>query len=145
MTCRIPCPYTLDCAEDFISTLQESETDIVWGIVLKASKMLIGAIGLIVDPQDENAELGYWIGQESWGNGYCTEAAKAVIDFAFEELGLNRVHAHHFLKNPASGEVMKKIGMLYEGRLRQHIKKDGEFIDLELYGILSDDWRKGNK
>jgi RimJ/RimL family protein N-acetyltransferase len=40
---------------------------------------------------------------------------------------------------------MKKIGMLYEGRLRQHIKKDGEFIDLELYGILSDDWRKGNK
>jgi RimJ/RimL family protein N-acetyltransferase len=142
MTSRIPYPYTLDSAKEFISMLKESDTNIVWGIVLKETETLIGAIGLIVNPQDENAELGYWIGKEYWGNGYCTEAAKEAVNYAFEKLKLNRLYANHFLQNPASGNVLKKIGMAYEGRQRKHLKKDDEFIDLELYGILYDDWNR---
>lgn len=142
MTSRIPYPYTLDCAKEFISMLSENDSEIVWGIVLKESQTFVGAIGLTIDSQNENAELGYWIGKKYWGKGYCTEAAKAVVKYAFEKFRLNKIYANHFLKNPASGRVLKKVGMTYEGRLRKHIKKDSEFIDLELYGILSDDWRK---
>ena len=86
------------------------------------------------------AELGYWIGKPYWGQGYCTEAARATLDFGFEQLGLNRIFAHHFARNPASGRVMQKIGMTREGRLRQHVKKWDAFEDLELYGILKDHW-----
>jgi [ribosomal protein S5]-alanine N-acetyltransferase len=80
--------------------------------------------------------LGYWIGKPYWGRGFCTEAARAVLRYAFTELGLNRVHAYHFHHNPASGRVLQKIGMTHEGLLRQHVKKWGQFIDNELYSIL---------
>ncbi len=57
--------------------------------------------------------------------GYCTEAAEAVVWYGFEVLGLNRIYACHFKRNPASGRVVRKIGMTHEGCLRQHVKKWG--------------------
>ena len=55
-------------------------------------------------------------------------------------MGLNRIYAHHFVRNPASGRVMQKLGMTHEGRLRQHVRKWDAFEDLELYGILKSQW-----
>jgi [ribosomal protein S5]-alanine N-acetyltransferase len=78
---------------------------------------------------------------EGWiASRYCTEAARAVLEFAFTEFRLNRVHAHHFSHNPASGRVMQKVGMRHEGHLRRHVKKWGEFYDVEAYGILRSDF-----
>ncbi|NEP60397.1 MAG: GNAT family N-acetyltransferase, partial [Symploca sp. SIO2G7] len=91
--------------------------------------------------ENANAELGYWIGVLYWSKGYCTEAAKAVVQYGFEVIGLHRIQAAHFPHNPASGRVMQKIGMSYEGYRRQHILKWGKFEDLELYGILKSDWQ----
>ena len=70
----------------------------------------------------------------------CSYTAHAVLKYGFEVLNLNKIHAHHFKRNPASGKIMQKIGMKHEGCLRQHIKKWGKFEDLEVYGILREEF-----
>ena len=139
MTLNVPHPYEDGMAEKWIGSHQErfeKGEEAIFAITLKAGSELIGAIGLILTLNHEKAELGYWIGKPYWGHGYCTEAARAALRYAFTEGGLNRVHAYHFRHNLASGRVMQKLGMKYEGRLRQHVKKWGQFVDNELYSIL---------
>ena len=102
---------------------------------------LIGAVGLEANKEDHAAELGYWLGREFWNQGYCTEAAKSVIEFGFEELGLRRITSQHMARNPASGRVMEKLGMTREGLRREHVRKWGVFEDVVVYGILSGDPR----
>jgi ribosomal-protein-alanine N-acetyltransferase len=142
-TLRIPHPYEDGIAEKWIGTHQEDFEKgkaVNFAITERKQGYLIGAIGLTINKEHENAELGYWIGKPYWNNGYCTEAAKAVLRYGFETLGLNRIHAGHFKRNAASGNVIRAVGMLYEGRLRQHIKKWNKFEDVELYGILKADY-----
>ena len=104
----------------------------------------MGAIGLHVEQKHERAEIGYWLGVPYWGHGYTTEAARAVVDYAFRAGGINRVFACHFTSNPASGRVLLKIGMQHEGTMRQHIVKWGERVDVDYYGIVREDWEKAN-
>jgi RimJ/RimL family protein N-acetyltransferase len=89
----------------------------------------------------QRAELGYWVGKSYWNHGYCTEAARAVVRFAFEDLGLRRVFAQRYRRNPASGRVMQKAGMRHEGTLRQHAVKWDVVDDIEVYGVLHEEWR----
>jgi ribosomal-protein-alanine N-acetyltransferase len=103
----------------------------------------VGAVGLILAPAHDRAELGYWIGAPYWGRGYATEASRAVVRWGFEGLGLRRIHASHFPRNPASGRVLEKLGMRHEGTLRQHVKKWDEYLDLESYGLLADEMHTG--
>ncbi|HEX5438880.1 MAG TPA: GNAT family N-acetyltransferase [Gemmatimonadaceae bacterium] len=143
-TDHIPHPYDIAMAQAWIGSHQpgfEAGTLATFAIVLCTGGELIGAIGLTIIAEHERAELGYWVGKPYWGQGYCTEAAGAVLRYAFEEGGLNRVHACHFARNPASGRVMQKIGMQHEGRLRQHVKKWGQLEDLEMYGVLREEYR----
>ncbi len=138
-TLNIPHPYEDGMAEEWISTHQErfERGELAdFAIVRREDSALIGAIGLAMHPEHESAELGYWVGKPYWGQGYCTEAAKAVLEYGFNVLRLNRIYAHYMARNPASGRVMEKIGMKYEGHLRQHVRKWGEFEDLKLYSIL---------
>ena len=139
MTLNVPHPYEEGLAEKWIGCHPErfeKGQEAVFAITLKAGGELIGAVGLILDLDHERAELGYWIGKPYWGHGYCTEAVRVVLRYGFMAFRLNRVHASHFQHNPASGRVMQKLGMKYEGRLRQHVKKWGQFVDNELYSIL---------
>lgn len=115
----------------------------IFAICLKSTGELTGAIGLEISEQDQNAELGYWIGRDYWGQGICSEAAREVVRFGFETLAVNKIHAHHMTRNPASGRVMEKIGMKKEGLLRSHIRKWGVFEDVAFYGILRTDERPG--
>ncbi|MCZ6641824.1 MAG: GNAT family protein [Gammaproteobacteria bacterium] len=96
----------------------------------------MGSINLTLEPDHEQAELGFWFGVAYWRRGYTTESARAMLAYAFEELALNRVHAHHMLRNPASGAVLRKIGMQSEGVLRQRMKKSGTFEDVAIYAML---------
>jgi [ribosomal protein S5]-alanine N-acetyltransferase len=141
---KVPYPYEDGMAEKWIADQQdwfERRQQAVFAVTLKSDDTLIGAIGLRLEMNDQRAELGYWIGKPYWNHGYCTEAARAAIQFGFEQLNLNRIFAHHFVRNPASGRVMQKLGMVYEGRLRQHVKKWDAFEDLEVYGILKSGWQ----
>lgn len=147
-TLNIPYPYEDGIAEKWIGTHREGfekGESVHFAIVDRQQHCLIGAIGLTVNERFESAELGYWIGKPYWNNGYCTEAAEAVLEYGFETLGLNRIHASHFKRNLASGRVMQAIGMSNEGSLKQHIKKWDKFEDLEVYGIVKTDYQQPKK
>jgi RimJ/RimL family protein N-acetyltransferase len=121
--------------------LWRSGKSAVFAICLKAGGTLLGAIGLEINSQDHNAELGYWIGKPYWSQGYCTESARAVLEFGFTQLGLHKIHAHYMTRNPASGRILEKIGMRREGLFRQHVRKWGVFEDIACYGILAFDFQ----
>jgi len=139
-TLTIPHPYPDGAAEQWIATQQERfEKDelVNFAVTRKDDQALMGVISLKLDLAHANAELGYWIGKPYWSQGYTTEAAKAVLAYGFKELKLHRIYAHYMAHNPASGRVMEKIGMTYEGRLRGHILKWGAFYDVVAYSILA--------
>ena len=142
-TLRIPHPYTEAYAREFIAGAQEdleSGKSVRLAIIVSENGLLCGGIGLQINKDHHHAELGYWIGLPYWRNGYATEAARAVVQYGFETLGLNRIYASHSTNNPASGNVLRKLGMRHEGTQRQHIMKWGEFLDLDLYAILKSDY-----
>ena len=87
--------------------------------------------------QHKRAELGYWIGVPFWSKGYCTEAAKAVVEYGFKILGYHKITSRHIESNLASGKVMEKASMSKEGRLIDEVIKDGTFHTLIVYGIIN--------
>ena len=107
-----------------------------FAITDKMTGKLYGAIGLSNNQMFNNGEIAYWVGEEYWGNGYATEAAEAIIKFAFVEKGYNKVFARYFASNGASGRVLEKLGMRKEGILREQVKKDNTYVDLVYLGIL---------
>ena len=140
---NMPHPYEDGMAEAWIHSCYErfeKDEALNFAITLRTDKKFIGGIALRLNQENKNGELGYWIGKPYWNRGYATEAAKAVVAYGFEVLKLNRIHAYHFKRNVASGRVLEKIGMHYEGCRRQHIKKWGNFEDIMGYGILKADF-----
>ena len=101
---------------------------------------LIGTIGFIwVNTDHRSAEVGYSLARDCWNQGYATEALKAILHYGFERLRLNRIEAQHEADNPASGRVMEKAGMQYEGTLRQRVFNKGHFSDVMLYARVRSD------
>lgn len=113
-----------------------------WGVIDKASGRLVGTIGYM-DHSEDNAsvEVGYSLAKWVWGKGLATEALRAVIDYTFESMDVNRIEAQHEIDNPASGRVMQKCGMTKEGVLRQRLYNKGKYVDVALYSILRGDKR----
>lgn len=143
MTIAIPHPYEDGLAEQWIATHGEQFTNfksVHFAVIDRNEQALCGVVGLELDAQNNNAMLGYWIGMPYWGRGYCTEAARAVVGYGFQELGLHRIHSEHFACNPASGRVMQKLGMSPEGCLRGHVLKWGHYEDIVKYGLLASEW-----
>lgn len=142
-TLLIPHPYEDGLAEEWIKSHEEkiaSGAEFIFAIVRCDRDHLVGSIGLKINTDHENAELGYWIGKPHWNLGFATEAAEAILRFGFGELKLERIHAHYLARNPASGKVMQKLGMQREGRLRNHVRKWGKLEDMEMYGILKSEF-----
>ena len=142
-TLNIPHPYENGMAEAWIGTHRESFKEgkgVTYAIVNKSTNDLIGAIGLMINPTHKKAELGYWIGVPYWGKGYCTEASRVLIGYGFNELNLNKIYAKALVTNTASWTVMEKVGMLYEGTLRQEVIKNDLAYDLKTYAILKDEY-----
>ncbi|MFQ5679437.1 MAG: GNAT family N-acetyltransferase [Gemmatimonadota bacterium] len=142
-TCRIPHPYELEAAREWIAGQEKRREDgeeVTFAIELGESRELVGAVGLRLETAPESAELGYWIGKPYWGRGYATEAARAVLAYGFEELALDRVYARHFARNPPSGRILQKLGMRREGCLRRHHEKWGERLDVVFYGMLREEY-----
>ena len=139
-TLLIPHPYPEGAAVEWIDGHDDTSHNHIFAMAPKDGGEVMGAIGLHVERNHERAEIGYWLGVPFWGQGFVTEAAKAVLGYAFDELGVHRVFAFHFTRNPASGKVLLKIGMRREGTLRQHLLKWGEHVDVDYYGIVKQDW-----
>ena len=144
----VPHPYEDGVAEEWISehaSVFERGEGVNFAVVLREKGELCGSISLMINPRDANAELGYWIGLPYWGRGYATEAAREVVRYGFEQLWLHRIYAAHFGNNPASGRVLRKIGMAYEGTRREHHRKWGEYEDRVEYGLLVSEWQAAQR
>jgi [ribosomal protein S5]-alanine N-acetyltransferase len=142
-TVSIPHPYELDHALAWIGHQRRESVrgrTTNFAVRLLPGSRLIGCAGLRdIDQEHSQAELGFWIGREWWGQKYAREAAAAVIRFGFEHLGLNRIYAHHMARNPAAGQVLLHVGMQREGLLRERVRKWGVYEDVIVYAILRED------
>lgn len=114
-----------------------------WGLVERASGRVIGSCGLALAAHHFRAELGYALARAHWGQGLATEAAAAVVRYGFTALGLHRIEARCRTDNLASERVMQKLGMTYEGALREQAFIKGEFITTRVYGLLRREWEAG--
>jgi len=144
-TLRIPHPYTVEMASDWIDThdtIREKGIALFYAVCLREGGELIGSTGIDIDFPQGRAEIGYWIGQEYWGKGYATEAAGRLMEYSFTELKLHKVTAHHFARNGASGRILEKLGMRREGTLKEHIRQSGKWEDIIQYGILEKEYQR---
>lgn len=135
----LPHPMDRQAAHDWITERlknQAAGTGVTFAITLAESGEVIGSIGLEIVAEHEQGRLSYWLGSAYWNHGYGTEAVTALVDYGFLSLKLHRIYAPHFHTNPASGRVLQKVGMTHEGRLREHYIRFGQRIDVELYGML---------
>jgi len=105
-TARIPHPYTLGDAEEFIGAVNRRNGEACFVIICE--DRLIGACG--IEPRPDGVELGYWLGVAYWGRGFATEAVRAVIDYAFDEFEHEALQAGARVSNPASRRVLEKCG-----------------------------------
>ncbi len=110
-TARLPHPYRVADAEEFIvgANSREGETS----FVVTRDGRLIGACGL--DPREEGLELGYWFGVPFWGRGYATEAARALVDYAFADMDCETLLSGARVSNPASRRVLEKCAFQWTG------------------------------
>lgn len=112
-----------------------------YAIVLKSTGQVVGTIGFMwVSAENRSTEVGYSLSRACWNQGLMTEALRALLDMAFQTLGMHRVEAQHETDNPASGRVMIKAGMQYEGTLRGRLFNKGRFVDVAVYAMLRSDW-----
>ena len=117
-----------------------------WAIVLKEFGEPIGTIS-VVDKNDslDIVHIGYCIGSKWWNKGITSEAFKAIIQFFFEEVGVNRIESQHDPNNPNSGKVMQKCGLKYEGTLRQADWSNKGIVDACMYSLLRSEWKNCGK
>ncbi|HEY0072589.1 MAG TPA: GNAT family protein [Abditibacteriaceae bacterium] len=124
-----------------------------WAIEHQGDQKLIGAVGLAgklvsaeTPPQfiHARAELAYVLARPYWNQGLMTEAAREVLQFGFAQWNLNRIEARCLVENIASARVMEKLGMNFEGTLRQQMHIKGVFRDVKIYAVLKSDWQRLN-
>ena len=144
-TATIPHPYPDGEAEAFIGAHEarwRDGTHLTCAVTARGVDTLVGAVGLVFAAEHARAELGYWIAVPVWGRGYATEASEALCEYGFTTLGLHRIEARHVAGNPASGAVMRKLGMQQEGVLRGHKAKWDTLHDLVVCGVLAEEWAR---
>lgn len=115
-----------------------------WAIVLKELGQPIGSISVVnLDNRVDLAEIGYCIGKNWWGQGIMPEALKAVMQYLFEVVGMQRLEAGHDPENSASGAVIRKCGFRYEGTLRRRIRSNRGITDVAWYSMLKEEYNMG--
>jgi RimJ/RimL family protein N-acetyltransferase len=137
-TLKIPFPYTVQNAEDWIRSVVELENiqglTNNWAIINK-NEGLVGGLGLhqMYGPESHKDEIGYWLAKPFWNQGIMTEVLKIFCEFCFEQRELSRIEAGVFSNNEASMRVLEKVGFEKEGYLKKCFIKQGRYIDSVLY------------
>lgn len=134
-TYRIPRPYTLEIAREYIAARLESYSSDNPQSMLFAIDVdgeFVGDVGFKY-VLGHKAELVYWLADKHHGKGVVSSAAKIVCDYGFEELGLAKIYSEIYTSNYPSQKVIEKLGFLREGEMKKHLVKDGEFKDIYFY------------
>jgi len=141
-------PYTLKDAKDWVKYCnKKTKESYNFNIELKSEKKIVGGVGLShVEENNGTAEIGYWLGVKYQRQGIMSEAAKKLIDFAFNKLKLRRLEASIFKENKPSQCLAKSLGFKYEGTKREDVKSKatGKIHDGVIYGLLKKDWKIKN-
>ncbi len=135
LTNQFPHPYTRESGEAFIKmTTQQSPPTI---LAIEINGRASGGIGLHIqtDIHIKNAELGYWLAEPYWGKGIMTKAVKHMVNYGFKNLNITRIFARPFGTNIASQKVLKNAGFVLEGKFKDTIYKNGEYLDELIYAI----------
>ncbi len=127
---------------DLQNSYQPFEKDKVFELAIerKEDGKVIGLLGVICQDQGQG-EMGWALGVEYRGQGYATEAIRALMDYGFSSLGLHRIHADTSTDNLASCRIMERLGMRREGLLRGAVYEGGKWVDRYVYAMLADEWR----
>ncbi|NVZ20397.1 GNAT family N-acetyltransferase [Pseudomonas costantinii] len=144
-TANIPSPYTLEVAQAFIGEMEEKYRVgglLGLGMHVRETGELVGMVSLRITTRHLYGHLGGWVAAHCRNRGYAAEAASAVMDFGFIELGLQRVGSQCFGRNKESARVMEKIGLRYEGCMREAFLKNGVYEDLLGFATVRDDWER---
>lgn len=148
-TQSVPHPFSLSAAKSWIVNLPryfEMRSAVHFAISAVESRELVGCVILReLDRVNAAGELEFWIGKSMWGQGYGSEATKAVVQFGFSEMSLHRVAAQILARDERSAHVLKNLPMQFEGILRQRLCKWGVFEDVRLYSILSEEQNLGEE
>ncbi len=142
-TASIPSPYTLETAQDFIEGMQakfRSDGVLSLGVHVRDTGELIGIASLRINAKHHYGHLGGWAAADARNLGYATEAATALMDYGFAELGLHRVGSQCFSRNKESARVMEKIGLQYEGCMRGAFLKNGVHEDMLVFATVREEW-----
>jgi RimJ/RimL family protein N-acetyltransferase len=138
MTGRIPHPYSLADAEAFLAYALKTTGEEIFAIT--ESALLIGCIGLDAR-KPPGCEIGYWLAEAFWGRGLATEAARALVSYAFNERGESEIRAGYFADNPASGRVLRKLGFRYCRSEMRPSHARGHEVETHDMVLRREDWK----
>src|SRR5215510_5912237 len=142
MYTRLPYPYKLKYAHDFVRLSQEhynEKTAFELGIESKKTEEIIGMISLgNIDYEHRSGEVGYWLGNQYWRRGITKEALSLILDFGFSNLELNRIHAKVLHPNLASIRLLQSAGFRYESRVRKSVFRDGRWFDELIFAVVDE-------
>lgn len=117
-----------------------------WAIVYGAEEKMVGTCGFTsFNCPSDSAEVGYVLNPDYWGRGIAAEALSRVIRFGFEDLHLHRIEAKFMKGNDASLRVMERVGMTFEGFLREAMLVKGRYVTVGVCSILADEWKRNQK
>jgi RimJ/RimL family protein N-acetyltransferase len=138
-----PHPYTLEMAEIWTRNVNYGMSNgncCYWTICDIEDGRFIGSMGVSIYREQEGGELHYWIKAEEWNNGYCTEASRRTISHFFEDLKMHKLAVTHREGNVASRKIIARCGFVYEGNLRESLKRFGKFENVLSYGMLENEY-----
>ncbi len=136
-------PLTREAEEEWFASLKDRKNTVLFSIVVKADEILIGNCSFEIDWKNRVGLAGIVIGEKEYHNkGYGTESLKLMIQYAFDELNLNRMELEVYSHNPRAKSCYEKVGFKQEGKRRQAIFKNGRYQDAIGMGLLKEEWEK---
>lgn len=142
-----PYPYTIEMAETWMRNINYSMGNgacCYWAVCDRTTGEFVGSMGISIFKDQDGSEMHYWFGEKFWNRGYCTEASKRTIKYVFEDLKLHRLQITHRKGNVGSRRVIEKCGFVFEGELRDELKRFGVYENVIHYSMLADEFFKLN-
>jgi RimJ/RimL family protein N-acetyltransferase len=134
----LPYPYTVDDAEEYITAMLAANKTKTFAFAITLNDVVIGSIGAFRrdNIHYKTAELGYYIGEEHWGQGYGTSAVIQACSYVFENTDIIRIFAEPFAHNIASCRILEKAGFQFEGTLHSNAVKNEQVVDMKMYALV---------
>jgi ribosomal-protein-serine acetyltransferase len=136
--------YSIKTARDFIKTnLVEFAQNNTFAAAVALDKKIVGTIGLHhLNSENKSVQIGYWLDKQAQGKGSATKCCRVLINYAFEDLGLNRIQINCNVENIKSRAIPERLGFRLEGIHRQGEWLNNEFRDWAIYALLKEEWKK---